>query len=84
MAQKNVEQGGSAPPAPDKSDNSLANKVMNHLSDTTERVIQKSRNPNFAAMMGQQRWDKQLPEKYIHSKILNAGSATMAPKPQRI
>jgi hypothetical protein len=49
MARNNSEQGGSAPPAPDNSDNSLASKVMNHLSDTTAK--QKSKNLNFAAMM---------------------------------
>jgi hypothetical protein len=49
MARNNLEQGGSAPPAPDNSDNSLATKVMNHLSDTTAK--QKSKNPHFAAMM---------------------------------
>jgi hypothetical protein len=49
MARNNLEQEGSAPPAPDNSDNSLATKVMNHLSDTSTK--QKSKNPNFAAMM---------------------------------
>jgi hypothetical protein len=51
MARNTLEQEGSAPPAPDNSDNSLATKVMNHLSDTTAKVQQKSKNPNFAAMM---------------------------------
>jgi hypothetical protein len=50
MAGKNLEQGGSAPPAPDNSGNSLASQVMSHLSDT-ERAKPKSANPNFAAMM---------------------------------
>jgi hypothetical protein len=52
MARNTLEQEGSAPPAPDNPDNSsLTTKIMNHLSDKTETVKQKSKNPNFAAMM---------------------------------
>jgi hypothetical protein len=50
MARNTLQQEGSAPSAPDNPDNRLTTKVMNHLSDTTAKV-QKSKNPNFAAMM---------------------------------